>query len=153
MYHKATTVTIKPKYVKLEQLTADPTLAAGRVWFRSDTQTLKFTSDGVNVVEIPISRELTTWFRDYLAYNEAISPPKGLFSMARRIYEDGSVVADGRWPTTQYYSTNDTTWYSLSKPQNCWFISDGANVRVINDQAANIDYALAIRRYLLKPEV
>jgi hypothetical protein len=48
------TVTIDANSVTLPSLTADPTLAAGKVWYRSDLKLLGYSPDGTAVNRIPI---------------------------------------------------------------------------------------------------
>lgn len=48
----ASTVKINPDSIDLAQLTADPSLAAGRVWFRSDEGKLYYSPDGSTVKEV-----------------------------------------------------------------------------------------------------
>jgi len=45
------TIVITPDYIDLAPLTADPLLATGRMWFRSDIPTCRFSPDGVEVVD------------------------------------------------------------------------------------------------------
>jgi len=45
------TIVIAPDYIDLAPLTADPPLATGRVWFRSDIPTCRYSPDGVEVVD------------------------------------------------------------------------------------------------------
>jgi hypothetical protein len=48
------TVTMDGSGITLPGLTADPTLAAGKVWFRSDLGLLSYSPDGTAVNRIPI---------------------------------------------------------------------------------------------------
>jgi len=46
------TLKIYPNAIKFETLTSDPTLEAGKLWYRSDLGRLRFSPDGTNVAEI-----------------------------------------------------------------------------------------------------
>jgi len=46
------TVVIAPDYIDLPGLSADPTLSAGRIWFRSDLSKLRWSPDGSTVSDI-----------------------------------------------------------------------------------------------------
>jgi hypothetical protein len=46
------TVTIDANSVTLPGLTADPTLAAGKMWFRSDLSRVRYSPDGTSVISI-----------------------------------------------------------------------------------------------------
>ena len=43
---------IRPNYITFPELTADPILAAGRIWFRSDLQKLRYSPDGSTVKDL-----------------------------------------------------------------------------------------------------
>jgi len=47
------TIVISSDYIDFAALTADPTLAAGRVWFRSDLETMRYSPDGTEIVDFP----------------------------------------------------------------------------------------------------
>jgi len=45
------TIVVTLDYWDLAPLTADPPLAAGRMWYRSDLETYRYSPDGVGVVD------------------------------------------------------------------------------------------------------
>jgi len=46
------TITVTGSFIDFAALTADPTLAAGRMFFRSDLGKLRYSPDGVKVVDV-----------------------------------------------------------------------------------------------------
>jgi len=48
-------------YITLKGLTADPALAAGRIWFRSDLKKLRFSPDGTTALNLLDPTDVETW--------------------------------------------------------------------------------------------
>jgi len=46
------TIIIGPDYIEFSGLTADPALAPGRIWFRSDLNKLRWSPDGSTVKDL-----------------------------------------------------------------------------------------------------
>jgi hypothetical protein len=134
-----------PNHIYLESLTSDPPLAAGKMWFRSDLQRVRYSPDGVNVISIDPS--WTPTFERYadisLAAGASYTPSvKGLFSATSSYTSYESVAAN-----YEYYSSSLSSWYKLSQSAAGVIppaLGDGVNFRIKNWASAT--YQVIIMR-------
>jgi len=134
------TMVITPNYVDFAALTADPALAAGRMWFRSDLETMRYSPNGMTTKDFPAPPLAAPVFELYadisLAAGATYTPiDPGMFSLASTLNNLTETAL-----RTEIYNDIDAVWdYALSslgaKENASWhaaLMSDGANFRVNN---------------------
>jgi len=141
------TMILTPDYVDFAALTADPTLAAGRMWFNEAEGVMKYSPDGVEKKVFPIAMGTEYYYSTTLAAGASYTPAdEGAYTCYGRNFRSDEIA-------TEIYDGIDAVWRWLwGTPASAahglaqCFLSDGANVRIRNAMTVSRDIAL-IRGY------
>jgi hypothetical protein len=152
-----------PNHIYLASLTSDPPLAAGKMWFRSDLQRVRYSPDGVNVISI--DPPLTAG--DVWTYpNRTLTQTKFPFWSAIITQNEGSIWVPGGTVTyVTIQPPSGETWdveiaFSIGYAGGTQYVNyedyDGTTARLhasnINTQRTDVGYIshpwLVVRRIL-----
>jgi len=136
MPRKKKTVVVNPEYIDLEVLTADPTLVAGRLWFR-DVGALKYSPDGSTTKTIPAQMTYEKVIETTILAGSSLTiTSEGLHSYAR------SVALK-----VQYYHSGQLAWYTVPSGRDMFISDTSGQVRLYNAEASD-SYVVILRQYM-----
>jgi len=117
------TTLITTSYINLEDVTTDPTINAGRLWFKNPN--IKYNPNNIQTTSLPTSESISI-INTEIPYFANYMPSKGLYSFGR--YPENQLVPE------HYISKFNTFRGPWGWPcdEPCLFITDGSKFRWFN---------------------